>query len=301
MGSTMFAIFLPLALAVIMFGLGLTLTVGDFARVLRYPRAAIIALLCQMVLLPLVCLGLLYLFRLEGVLAVGMMLLVASPGGPSANLFSHLAGGDVALNITLTAINSVLALFTLPFVVAFAYGQFLDDGASLGVQPAKFIQVFAIVLIPAAIGMWVHHRFTAWAERMRGTVKILSMVVLALVIIAAFAKQLQTVTDNVTGLVIVSLLLSTASFTIGYFVPRLFRVDTDQAIASAFEIGIHNGALAIAIAATVLHSDRMAVAPAVYSLLMNIPAIIAAFLLARHTRRLHKPEVSSAAALPRGA
>ena len=105
MTSTVFTVFMPIALGLVMFGLGLTLTVADFARVLKYPKAAAVALTCQLVVLPAICYGLVVAFGLQGALAVGMMLLVASPGGITANLFSHLAGGDVALNITLTAIN----------------------------------------------------------------------------------------------------------------------------------------------------------------------------------------------------
>src|SRR5688500_11371177 len=133
-------IFLPIALALVMFGLGLTLTVADFARVAKYPTAALIALVCQVIILPAVCLGLVLAFGLQGVLAVGMMLLVASPGGTSANLFSHLAGGDVALNVTLTAINSVLAVFTLPLVVGLSMAHFMGDEGDVGLQPAKFVQ-----------------------------------------------------------------------------------------------------------------------------------------------------------------
>ncbi|UFS98726.1 bile acid:sodium symporter family protein [Nocardia huaxiensis] len=283
--GSMFTVFIPLALAVVMFGLGLTLTVGDFARVLRYPKAVVIALLCQMVLLPVICFGLIHLFGLDGVLAVGMMLLVAAPGGPSANLFSHIAGGDVALNISLTAINSILAMFTLPLVVALAYDQFLDGEANLGLRPDKFMQVFAIVLVPAAIGMWVHRRFTDWSERMRGKVKIASMVVLAVVVAGAIAKQIDTFTDNIGKLAAISLLLSTLSFAIGYYVPRLFAIDPRQAVASAMEIGIHNGAIAIAVATSVLHNDDMAVPGATYGVLMNIPAVAAAYLLGRQLRR----------------
>lgn len=285
MGSTIFAVFLPLALALVMFGLGLTLTVDDFARVLRYPKAAVVALVCQMIVLPAICLGLVYLFRLEGALAVGVMLLVASPGGPSANLFSHIAGGNVALNITLTAINSILAVFTLPLVVTLSFTLFMDDDAAIGLRPDKFAQVFAIVLIPVAVGMWVHRRFTDWAERMRKNVKIVSAVVLLLVVVAAVGREFDTLTENIGKLATLSLLLSTLSFVIGYTVPRLFRVETDQAIASAMEIGIHNGALAIAVASSVLHNSQMAVPPAVYGVLMNVPAAIAAYLLARQLRR----------------
>ncbi|GAB4587775.1 bile acid:sodium symporter family protein [Nocardia sp. IFM 10818] len=285
MGSTIFAVLLPIALALIMFGLGLTLTVEDFARVLRYPKAAVIALVCQMLLLPAVCLGLIYLFGLEGALAAGMMLLAASPGGPSANLFSHIAGGNVALNITLTAVNSVLAVFTLPLVVALSFSLFLDDSESIGLRPDKFAQVFAIVLIPVAVGMYVHHRYTAWSERMRGAVKILSIVVLVLVVTAAVAKNFDTLTENIGKLASICLLFAVISLTVGYFAPKLFKVETDEAIASAMEIGIHNGAIAIAVATSVLHNNPMAVPGAVYGVLMNIPAAAAAYLLARHTRR----------------
>ncbi|WP_433204453.1 bile acid:sodium symporter family protein [Nocardia sp. CA-107356] len=294
MGSTIFAIFLPLALALVMFGLGLTLTVDDFARVLRYPKAAVVALVCQMVVLPAICLGLVYLFRLEGALAVGVMLLVASPGGPSANLFSHIAGGNVALNITLTAINSILAVFTLPLVVTLAFTLFMDDDATIGLRPDKFIQVFAIVLVPVALGMWVHRRFTTWAQRMRKNVKIVSAVVLLLVVVAAVGREFDTLTENIGKLATLSLLLSTLSFVIGYTVPRVFAVQPDQAIASAMEIGIHNGALAIAVASSVLHNSQMAVPPAVYGVLMNIPAVIAAYLLARQVRRVAPAPVPAA-------
>lgn len=285
MGSTVFAVMLPIALALIMFGLGLTLTVDDFVRVLRYPKAAIVALICQMLLLPAVCLGLVYLFGLNGALAAGMMLLAASPGGPSANLFSHIAGGNVALNITLTAVNSVLAVFTMPLVLALSFALFLDDSESIGLRPDKFAQVFAIVLIPVAVGMYIHHRFTGWAERMRGNVKILSIVVLILVVTAAVGKNFDILTENIGKLASICLLFAVISLTVGYFAPKLFEVDTDQAIASAMEIGIHNGAIAIAVAASVLHNDAMAVPGAVYGVLMNLPAAAAAYLLARHTRR----------------
>ncbi|MEV6276917.1 bile acid:sodium symporter family protein [Nocardia sp. NPDC051832] len=285
MGSTVFAVLLPIALALIMFGLGLTLTVDDFNRVLRYPKAAVVALGCQMVLLPGVCLGLIYLFGLGGALAAGMMLLAASPGGPSANLFSHIAGGNVALNITLTAVNSVLAVFTMPLVLALSFRLFLADAESIGLRPDKFAQVFAIVLVPVAIGMFVHHRFTAWAERMRGKVKVLSIVVLALVVTAAVAKNFETLTENIGKLSAICLVFAVISLAVGYFVPKLLRVDEDQAIASAMEIGIHNGAIAIAVAATVLQNDQMAVPGAVYGVLMNIPAAAVAYLLARRARR----------------
>ncbi|WP_410636990.1 bile acid:sodium symporter family protein [Amycolatopsis sp. lyj-346] len=281
MGAQIVSIFLPAALALVMFGLGLSLTLADFARVVKYPKAAFIALTCQIVVLPAICYGLVVLFGLNGVLAVGMMLLVASPGGTSANLFSHLAGGDVALNITLTAINSVLAVFTLPLVVAFAMARFMAGDASIGLQPAKLLQVFAVVVIPVAIGMWVRHRYLAWTEKMQKPVKIASVVVLVLAITFSIAGNFKLLLDNSDTLGPVALLLSVLSLAIGYGVPRLLRVERRQAIASAMEIGIHNAALAITVAMSVLGSEPMAVPAGIYGSLMFVPAAIAAYALSR--------------------
>src|SRR4029079_4794841 len=141
MSSTVFTVFMPVALALVMFGLGLTLTVADFKRVLKFPKATAVALTCQLVVLPVICVGLVLAFDLQGALAVGMMLLVAAPGGITANLLSHLAGGHGGLNITLTAINSLLSGFALPVVVGLATLRFMGDEAAIGLQFGKFITV----------------------------------------------------------------------------------------------------------------------------------------------------------------
>src|SRR3712207_1797316 len=137
--SALITIGLPIALAIIMFGLGLSLTPGDFARVARSPRAVVVALVTQVVVLPLVAFALVELFDLDPLLAVGVMLLAASPGGTTANLFSHLFRGDVALNVTLTAINSVLAAVSIPLVTNLAIAHFDAEG-ELGLQFAKVVQ-----------------------------------------------------------------------------------------------------------------------------------------------------------------
>lgn len=276
-------VFLPIALAIVMFGLGLSLTVADFTRVVRYPKATIVALGCQILILPAICLGLVLLFDLEPTLAVGMMLLAASPGGTTANLFSHLARGDVALNITLTAINSVIAVVTLPIVVNLSLSGFLSDDEAIGLQPAKMLQVFAIVLVPVAIGMVVRNKAEAFTERMRGPVKIASIVVLVAVIAVAVFQERDNVLDYVRDVGLVALLLCVASLTIGYFVPRAFQIEQRQAKAAAFEIGVHNSTLAITIALspTLLNSAEMAIPAAVYGILMFIPAGALAYLFSR--------------------
>src|SRR5262245_61338299 len=221
-------VFLPIALAVVMFGLGLSLTVADFTRVMRYPKATIVALTCQILILPALCLGLVLLFDLEPALAVGMMLLAASPGGTTANVFSHLARGDVALNITLTAVNSVLAVVTLPIVVNLSLAGF-GDGDTIGLQPAKMLQVFAIVLVPVAIGMVVRRQAEGFTERMRGPVKVASIVVLVSVIAVAVFQERDNVLGYFQQVGAVALLLCVLSLAIGYVVPRAFAVERRQA------------------------------------------------------------------------
>ncbi len=284
--STLTTVFLPAALAIVMFGLGLHLTVADFTRVAKVPKAALLALATQIIVLPLVCLGLVVAFDLDPLLAVGMMLLAASPGGTTANIFSHLAGGDVALNITLTAINSVLAVITMPIVVNLAIAGFLDSGTSIGLQPAKMLQVFAIVLIPVAVGMAVRKRWPDFADRMTKPVKIASMVVLAAVIVGAILAERENVVDYMRQVGLVSLLLVVISLGLGYWVPRLAKVERRQAIASSFEVGIHNSTLAITIALspTLLDNGTMAVPAAVYGVVMFIPATVMAYWVGGRSR-----------------
>src|SRR4051794_35178796 len=171
-----------------MFGLGLSLTGGDFRRVGRHPRAVIVALLCQVVLLPAVAFLLVQAFGLRPDLAVGFMLLAASPGGPMANLFSHLFKGDLALNITLTAINSVAAVVTLPLITNFAIQHFMDGDAAVDLQFGKVVQAFAVVLVPVAAGMLVRRRSPRFADRMDRPVRTASTVFLGLVVLLAILQ-----------------------------------------------------------------------------------------------------------------
>ena len=282
MGSALTTVLLPLALALVMFGLGLSLTVADFARVGRQPKAVVVALVLQVLVLPAICFGLVLAFDLPPLLAVGLLLLAASPGGTTANLFSHLFRGDVALNITLTAVNSVIAVVTLPVITNLAIDYFEpENGGSLGLQFGKTLQVFAVVLVPVVIGMVVRQRATAFADRMDKPVRIASAVVLALVIIGTIIAERENITGYLSDVGLPALLFCLASLTIGFVVPRLFGVVRRQAIASAFEIGVHNGTLAIAVAISVLGSVELAVPAAVYSVIMFPAAAVFGWVISR--------------------
>ncbi|MEV4542037.1 bile acid:sodium symporter family protein [Micromonospora echinaurantiaca] len=283
MDSALTLIGLPIALGVIMLGLGLGLTVDDFRRVAHHPKAAVIALVCQVLLLPALCFALVLAFDLAPELAVGMMLLAASPGGTTANLYSHLFGGHVALNITLTAINSVLAVFTLPVVVNLSAGHFLADGRSIGLQFDKVLQVFAIVLVPVAIGMLIRARVPRVAERLNRPVRILSVVVLVAVIAGAVLGERENIADYFVSVGLAVLAFNLLSLAIGYGVPRLAGVDRPAATAAGFEIGIHNSTLAITIALSpaLLDNTRMAIPGAVYGIVMFFTAAAFGYLVTR--------------------
>jgi len=267
-------LFLPIALGIIMLGLGLSLTLADFARVVKFPKPVLIGLSCQLLLLPLVCFFLAKAFGLAPALAVGLMLLAASPGGTTANLYSHLAHGDVALNITLTAVNSVIAVLTMPLIVNLSLAYFMEGDQALPLQFTKVVQVFFIVLGPVAIGIWIRSRFPGFAARMEKPVKIISALFLLIIIILAVVKDWQTFVDYAPLVGGAALAFNLISLAVGYWVPRLCKLSLRQSIAIGMEIGIHNGTLAIALALSpmLLNNATMSIPAAIYSIIMFFTA-----------------------------
>lgn len=273
MDSALSTIGLPVALGIIMFGLGLGLTPGDFARVGKHPRAVLVALGCQLVLLPAICFGLVLLFDLPPLLGIGMMLLAASPGGTTANLYSHLFRGDVALNITLTAINSVISVVTLPIITSLAI-RYYDRGDEVQLPLVEVVKVFVLVLAPVLLGMAVRHRSPGFAARMDKPVRIASAIILAVLVLAILLGELDKVADYFAAVGAVAGLFCALSLVVGYVVPKALGITEAQAIASSMEIGVHNATLAIFVAVEVLDSVEISVPAAVYSLFMFVLAAI---------------------------
>jgi len=275
---------LPLALGVIMLGLGMGLSLDDFRRVARYPRAVVTGLILQVLILPAVAFVLALAFGLPPELAVGLMLLAASPGGATANIYSHLARGDVALNITLTAINSLLCLLTLPLILDLSLEYFLGAGQYVPPPVRKVIEVALIIVLPVVIGMWVRARAPRWAARVEKPLRLLSVLVLALLVAIAVAQERDTLVEFFAVVGLACLCFNLISMGVGYAAPIALKLPRRQAIAIAMEIGIHNGTLAIFIALNVLDNARISVPAAVYSLLMFATAAVFAVLLNRRAR-----------------
>lgn len=289
MDSALATLALPIALGIIMYGLGLDLTVADFKRVGRHPRAVLVALFCQLVILPIGCFGIVLLLDLPWELAVGMMILSASPGGTSANLYSHLFRGDVALNVSLTAINSVIAVITMPIITNIALWYFAPEGDEVGLQFRKVVEVFAIVLTPVALGMATKARWPDFALRMDKPVRIASAVILFVLVFAIAFAERESIVEYLAQVGLAAAAFCAMSLIVGFYGPRLAGVTEKQALACSFEIGVHNGTLAIYIAVQVLDNERMAISPAVYSVIMFIFAALWGFLITRGKRPADQP------------
>lgn len=282
--SLALSLFLPIALAIIMAGLGLHLTLADFRRVASQPRAVLVALTVQTLLLPPVAFGLAWALALPPEMAVGLILLAASPGGVTANIFSHLARGDVALNITLTASNCVLALLTLPLWTGLALDLFLGSENSVPPPLAKLVEVVVIALVPVAIGMAVRAWRPALADRLERPVRIASTLVLVILIVVALVGAWSDLVQHLAAVGLACLAFNLISLFAGYGAAQAARLSPRQATAIAFEIAIHNGTLAILISMQVLKNGQFAVAPAIYSVVMYPVAAAFAFWLLRRQR-----------------
>lgn len=270
---------LVVSLALVMLGLGLSLSLADFRRVLSHPRALAIAMALQVVALPAVCYGLIVALSVPPVFAVGLMLLAASPGGVSANLFSHLFGGNVAMNISLTAINTVVSIVSLPLIGTWAISTFANSGQVVPLQLGKVVEVVAIILIPVALGMCMRTRAPGFADRAEKPMKVFSALVLAALALIAIVKEWDALQTSFMQIGPAVVAFNVISLLAGYYVSRLAGLDRSMATAISYEIGIHNSTLAMFIALSVLNNFQLALPAALYSVSMYITATLFGMLV----------------------
>ncbi|MEL6814761.1 MAG: bile acid:sodium symporter family protein [Cyanobacteria bacterium J06598_3] len=265
------SVFLPLALFIIMLGMGLGLTVGDFKRIAIAPKAVIIGLLAQLVILPLVGFALASLFPLTPELAVGVMVLAACPGGSTSNLMTYLAEGNVALSISLTAASSLITVVTIPLVITLAMQHFIGEGASVQLPLLETVLKIAVItVIPVSIGMALHHYAPKFAATVEKGVKWISLFFLGLIIVGLLLKERANLTMFFVQVGWVTFSLNVITMALGYGIARLAQLKQKSAVAITCEVGIQNGTLAIAIASapTLLNNSTMAIPAAIYSLFM---------------------------------
>lgn len=271
-------VLLPLSLFIIMLGMGMSLMVDDFKRVVLFPKAVILGLVGQIIVLPLIAFGLVLIFNAPPMIAVGVMLVAACPGGSTSNLISHLAKGDTALSISLTAISSLITVVTIPFIVGLSMAYFLAADQSIQLPVGKtIVTLIVITLIPVSLGMWVRKKFPGFADRQETKVNVFSAAFLAFLVAAIIFQQTEVVKTGfaTTGLVILSLNIIT--MVSGFIIARLFQLNASQSTTISIEIGIQNGTLAILVATTILHQPAIAIPAAIYALVMFVSGALVIF------------------------
>lgn len=278
----MIDVVLPLALAVIMGTLGLTLTTADFRRVFRTPLAVGIGMANLLVVSPLLGFAVAEVTGLDPVLAVGLVLLAASPGGTLANLLTHVARGETALSVTMTATSSVCAVVTVPLYLTLAIDHFdapLGDDVSM---LTTVVRVFAITIIPLAIGMTYRARRSAAALALEPRLKPVALGIFVLVVIAAVASEWDLMTDSFFEVAPAALALNVLAMSISFAIARAARLPDRSATAIAMELGVHNATLTITVATAI--DTELAVPGAVYSAVMFVTGgLFARLMAARNT------------------
>lgn len=267
--SVLTELFLPFSLAVIMFGMGLSLRLEDFKRILIYPKAVGIGLLNQLILLPLVAFGIAKAFQLPPELAVGLMILAVCPGGATSNLITHLAKGDAALSITLTAFSSVITVFSIPFLVNFSIGYFIPGGEAQQLEVVgTVVSVLFITLIPVALGMITLAKAPALAQKWDQPFRKISTVFFVIIVLAAILKERENLVQYFIEAGPAALALNLSTLAISFAMAKWIGLPFRQGLTIAIESGIQNGTLGITIAATLLVNSVMSIPSAIYSLLM---------------------------------
>ena len=270
--SLLTTLVLPIALAIIMLGMGLSLVLADVKRVAKHPKAVAIGIACQMLLLPLVGYGVISLIKMDSPeLAVGLMILTFCPGGATSNMFTFLARGDVALSITLTAVVSAIAPFTIPLLTTAAMSALMGKGQALamGYMDAAG-KLLVITVIPVAIGMAIKAKAPQFAQKSEKPVKILSLFFLLAIIAALIKKNWAMLPSFFVQTGVSTLLLNITTMAVGFGIARAAKLGREQQITIGMEVGIQNGTTALLVAGTLLDNPTMTIAPAIYSLLMFV-------------------------------
>lgn len=279
-------IFLPLSLAIIMLGMGMTLIPLDFTRILKNPKATLIGLTNQLIFLPIIGFSLAIVFNLSPIMAVGLMILTTCPGGPTSNLITQVCRGNIALSVTLTAIASILSVLTIPFVLSYAL-EYFGTGTHVTIKLPIFdtiLQIMVITIIPISMGMLIRRFRTKFAIRMEKPMRIASTVIFILVFLAVIAANFNIIGKAMKEVGLVTLLLNIITMGLGYLTARLFKLNFKSAISITVESGIQNGTLAFVIATSILNNVEMGVPTGAYAIWMFITGGILMWLLGKRAK-----------------
>lgn len=265
-------IFLPISLAIIMLGMGLSLVTADFTRLLAYPKAVVVGLCNQLLFLPLIGFAIVVLFDLNPTMAIGVMILSVCPGGPTSNLITQVSRGNIGLSVTLTALASLITVFTIPVLLSKAIAYFTGDTDVVIQLPIleTMLQILMITVIPISIGMLIRKRREAFALRMEKPMRTASTVLFVIIFLIIIIANKDNLTQAMKEIGLPTLLLNLSTMGLGYLSAKLFGITGKSQISITIESGIQNGTLAFVIATTMLNNLEMGLPSGAYSIWMFI-------------------------------
>lgn len=288
------SVIIPICLFLIMMGMGLTLVTNDFKRVLKYPKAVGIGLTNQLLLLPIIGFALANIMPLEPEYAVGVMLLVLCPGGTTSNLFTYLAKGDVALSVTMTAIASIVTVFSIPIVLSFSLIHFMGAGSEFQLPVLKTVLTLVLLtIIPISVGMLIKRFAPRVADNSQKYVSRFGVIFLAFLVAFLSYVQRDIIVEAFLATGPVSLLLNLSTMALGYYTSKWFGLNLAQRASVTLEVGLQNSTLSIFMALTLLANYKMSLMPAIYTLIMFLTAGILVRVFSAKYQQLKRSDVES--------
>ena len=276
----------PIALAIIMLGLGMSLTIQDFLRVTKIPKNFLIGLICQLILLPIVAFVLIKLLNTSAELALGVMLIAAAPGGVTSNVLTKFANGDVALSVSLTAVISLISIISVPFIV-FVSMEIFEIGIAKNISMVAIsLKMFLVVTVPVIIGMLIKHYTTNFIESKTLIIQRVSIVLFVFVFVAIYIEQWDSIIKYITEAGLIALVLNITMMVIGFYVAKIFASGIAQQKCISLECGLQNGTLALVVAQQIFTPSEIEiyiVPTAAYALIMMATSIIFIFIIKKNT------------------
>lgn len=274
---------LPISLAIIMFGMGMTLTLKDFSLVFKHPKPVLIGLFIQIILFPLFAFSLALFFDLDPLLSIGLIIISACPGGATSNIISQICNGNVALSVSLTAITSFTGIISINFLTSFALSYFRSKSDIVIELPLldTIIRTTTITILPVLLGMTVRKHKEEFALKMENPMRISSTSIFILIFIGVVATNFSTLGDAMKKAGLVTFILNIGIITSGFLLAKIFKLGFKNAISIGVDAGIQNATLGLVICTTILNSIEMAIPTAAYTISMYITGGVLMWLLSK--------------------
>jgi len=276
----------PLGLALIMLGLGMSLTIQDFTRVAKIPKNFLVGFICQLILLPIVAFLLIKLLNIPAELAIGVMLIAAAPGGVTSNVLTKFAKGDVALSISLTAITSLISIVSVPFIVFNSIDFFEITSVSKNISMTGIaLKMFFVVTVPVIIGMIIKHFAKNFINNKALIIQRISVALFVLVFVAIYIEEWDNIVSFIVRAGLIALALNVTMMIVGFYAAKSFASGVAQQRCISLECGLQNGTLAAFVGTQIFDGSSIVfiVPAAAYALIMMVTSIIFLFIIKRST------------------